>query len=170
MNTVKKDIGLLNKIMRVVEKITDFCVYISGMCMVFMLIFITINIFLRQIGHSVFGLGEINGYLMPWLCFLSIPAGLRAGREIEIDVLFRRLHSNVQRKLQVMTTLITIFLFVLIFIWSTNMVMSSYKISWVTVELGLPIWPWQICLPLGMLLYALEEVGFLLRIKKGESK
>jgi len=157
MNSVKKDVGLLNKIMRVLEKITDFCVYISAMCLVFMLIFITLNIFLRQVGHSVFGLGEINGYLMPWLCFLSIPAGLRAGRQIEIDVLFRRLHPNIQRKLQVINAFITTFLFTLIFIWSIN-------------ELRMLIWPWQICLPLGMLLYALEEIGFLLRIKKGEIK
>jgi len=170
MNSVKKDVGLLNKIMRVLEKITDFCVYISAMCLVFMLIFITLNIFLRQVGHSVFGLGEINGYLMPWLCFLSIPAGLRAGRQIEIDVLFRRLHPNIQRKLQVINAFITTFLFTLIFIWSINMVISSYKISWVTCELRMLIWPWQICLPLGMLLYALEEVGFLLRIKEGEIK
>jgi hypothetical protein len=53
-------------------------------------------------------------------------------------------------------------------ILSINMVIASYKTHWVTCELMTPVWLWQLSLPLGTILYSLESIDLLRRIKKGD--
>jgi len=156
----------MNKLFKIIEKTTDISVFIAGFCMFFVFVSVALNIFLRSSGHSIFGMVEITEFLMPWLCFLSIPAGLRAGREIEIDLLFQKFSSKTQNIVQMFTTIISVVLFVFIGVWSINMVIASYNFHWTTVELKMLIWPWQVCLPFGIFLYALEKAMFLIRTKR----
>lgn len=156
--------------MRVLEKVTKFSAYVSAIIVAFFFLSICLNILLRQVGRSVFGLGEMQGFLMPWLCFLAMPAGIRLGKQIEVDVVLRRLSLNIQRASRIINAAIAATLFMIIAIFSINIVMVSYNIHWTTVELLWPIWCWQLCLPIGFFLCSLESIGLIPRIKKGEIK
>jgi len=152
------------------EKVTNVFAYIAGFCLAFMAITTTLNIFLRLLGKSVFGLDEINEYLMPWVCFLSIPIGVRVNRQIDIDIVTKRLPAGAQRALKLVNTAIVAALFIFLAVLSVNMVIANYKTHWVTCQLMTPIWVWQLCLPLGTFLYGLESIDLMRRIRKGETK
>jgi TRAP-type C4-dicarboxylate transport system permease small subunit len=158
------------EIVKFLEKVTNVFTYIAGFCLAFMFIAITLNIFLRLLGKSVFGLDEINEYLMPWVCFLSIPVGVRLGREIDIDIVTKRLPARSQRALRLVNAAIAAALFIFLAVLSANMVIANYKTHWVTCQLMMPIWVWQLCLPLGSFLYGLESIDLIGRIRRGESK
>jgi TRAP-type C4-dicarboxylate transport system permease small subunit len=152
------------------EKTTNVFTYIAAFCLAFMFIGITLNIFLRLFGKSIFGLDEINEYLMPWLCFLSIPVGVRVDRQIGIDIVTKRLPARSQRALKLVNTAIAAALFIFLAVLSVNMVIATYKTHWITCELMMPIWVWQLCLPLGTFLYGLESIDLIRRIKIGEAQ
>jgi TRAP-type C4-dicarboxylate transport system permease small subunit len=91
-------------------------------------------------------------------------------REIDIDIVTKRLPARSQRALRLVNTAIAAALFIFLGVLSVNMVIANYKTHWVTCQLMMPIWVLQLCLPLGSFLYGLESIDLIRRIIRGESK
>jgi TRAP-type C4-dicarboxylate transport system permease small subunit len=153
---------------KVLIKVTNIITYIASLIVAFIFVSVTLNIFFRSAGHSFYGLEELNGYLMPWICFLSIPIAVREHREIAIDLVYERFPQSIKSILDYFNSIISISLYIFITYWSIKLIMSSYQFSWRTVELAYPIWVLQLCLIIGFVLYALEKFFYMLYSKEQE--
>lgn len=152
--------------MHIVKRVSSWAVYGSAAIMAFVFVAVTANIFLRQLGHSIYGLEEIIGYIMPWVIFCSVPYGIHTGRQIDVDILTRRFPLGLQKRVAMAMYAVATVAFALAALAGLSLVTHSYRVHWKSCLLVMPVWPWQVCMPIGFALMALESLLFIFRIRK----
>ena len=144
--------------MRTIQRVSDLLITLSTASIAFMIVFITLNVLLRPLGHSILGIDEICEYLMPAVCFFSFPIAIRRGHNVSVDLVTSHLPPNVERKFGIFSNIV-LMLFCATMVWlGFKMVWGAFASKQVTVLLTLKTWPWQVVLPVGMLMAIVEAI------------
>ncbi len=110
-------------LLRVIETISSWSGWFSGIGVVIMAVVITIDVFLRYFfGKPLLFADDISVYCMIFITFVGAALTLKMKRHIMVDMLYKMLPRRVQLWLDVVTTFVGCFV-----IW----ILTWYTIVWV---------------------------------------
>ncbi|MCM0706292.1 TRAP transporter small permease [Faecalicatena sp. BF-R-105] len=105
---------------------------------------------------------EFTKFLFVWVMYLEISLAVRNERHIRVDFLIDKIKGKARRALDIVNCLLTIFFFVVLFIFGTQYGMS-------TVRMISPILKWSmgamyLCIPVGCFFSILFSVEKLMKL------
>jgi len=169
--SIIEDSSLLSRIDRAILIVERFFALISGIA-----IFLLILLAVRSVGGREFFEKPLSGYvdwimqLMPLIAILAVSFAMRDGTHIRMDLLVSRLRGRVLWTFELVNTLIILGLMILLtwgswahfdraFDWNAPLFSRDS-----TIDIGLPIWPAKILVPIGFGLISLrlffQALGF----------
>ena len=161
--SIIEDSSLLSRIDRAILIVERFFALISGIA-----IFLLILLAVRSVGGREFFEKPLSGYvdwimqLMPLIAILAVSFAMRDGTHIRMDLLVSRLRGRVLWTFELVNTLIVLGLMVLLtwgswahfdraFDWNSPLFSRDS-----TIDIGLPIWPSKILVPIGFSILCLR--------------
>ncbi|MBE0415513.1 MAG: TRAP transporter large permease subunit [Dehalococcoidia bacterium] len=117
---------------------------LAGILMIVVALLVTLDVFVRGVfGFSFAWVYPIAVWSLPIFIFLCIPAGVRAGTHIRVDILIRRLAPRTQSLITFVGEFFGLLLIVILtyFFWD-NMVGTAYRLEETSSHwAGFPMWP-----------------------------
>lgn len=152
-------VGQLNsKMWKVLDNATEILFKISALLMLVIILAMWYQVFARISHISTKGIVELAGFILVWLCFLSIAYGLRKGRHIRVDIIYNRMPKKIQTLFLIIGNLICV-AFSLLLTWEgLKLIRMFYEIGEVSLILHVPMYMVYIALPIGMILFAVEAI------------
>jgi len=141
----------------VVKRTTLSAAYIAGICVVYMMLGITMDVTLRFFFNMpTIWVNELCNYTLVMMTFLGLAYALSERAHIRIDVVVSRLPKGVQNWLQVISSIAFLIFTSILFFFTWDYFMASVKFGATTRTLwDPPMAPWQAFLPLGLLIISL---------------
>ena len=101
---------------------------------------------------------DITEILMAGIVFLGLAFTLRVGGHVRVEFIINMFRGRHYHLIEFCTLLLTLFLFVVIFISSFQFTQNSWVVGDVTPELLLPVWPAKLCVTIGTFLICLRLI------------
>lgn len=179
--SVLEDNSTLSKLDRNLLKIEKAFALISGLA-----IFSLMLLAVRSVGGREFFEWPLSGYvdwimqLMPLIAILAVSFAMRDGTHIRMDIFVSKLSGRVLWTFELITTSIVLILMLLLmwgswshfdraFDWNAPLFSRDS-----TIDIGLPIWPSKILVPIGFailcLRLSLQSIGYIRALIFGLSK
>ena len=179
--SVLEDNSTLSKLDRNLLKIEKAFALISGLA-----IFSLMLLAVRSVGGREFFEWPLSGYvdwimqLMPLIAILAVSFAMRDGTHIRMDIFVSKLSGRVLWTFELITTSIVLILMLLLmwgswshfdraFDWNAPLFSRDS-----TIDIGLPIWPSKILVPIGFailcLRLSLQSYGYIRALIFGLSK
>jgi len=152
--------------MHVIEKITDFFINVMAIVILFMFMSLMYNVIGRPTGNAILGVDEMCEYMLPALCFLSLPAAIRQGTSISVDLITTRMPPLMKKWVDIFGYVIVFIFAVMIAYLSFFMVADAFQSKQTTILLGFVVWQWQSVVVVGMVFTALESLGRIIKESK----
>jgi len=152
--------------MRVIEKITDFFINVMAIVILFMFMSLMYNVLGRPTGNAILGVDEMCEYMLPALCFLSLPAAIRQGTSISVDLITMKMPALTRKWVDIFGYAVVFVFTVMVTYLSIFMVADSFQSKQTTILLGFVVWPWQLFVVIGMFFAALESLGRIVTLSK----
>ena len=111
---------------------------------------------------------ELCRYLYVWSGFTTVGFAIKHGSIIKIDTLVTALPKSVRRILDVVTSLITIFIVAVLFRGGVSVVAEVVRTGQLTPAMRVPIWLVYLCAPVGYALIELRMVEHLIGVLRGK--
>lgn len=147
-------------VVRVLIQKFNYYLFLSAITFIFLAMVLTmVDTITRSLGKSVItGSIELQKYCLVIICTWCWAHTQALKGNIIIDALFERLSFRIQNILNVVTTIIALFIIGL-FSWESAewALLSFRQMEW-TLELGLPTWLFKAMMALGALLLFLQLV------------
>ena len=149
-----------------IKKVSDFFHTISAAILVFICIYIFVDIFLRLFKLPTIGdVVELTGYLNVWLVLLPMGIIFRKKQHIEVDIITTHVSPKSRMILKRITGAVSIlFCFIMVY-KGTSMVIDSYEMGQRSISWQFKIWLFQIAVPLGFLVLMFEIFFDLIGLK-----
>jgi TRAP-type C4-dicarboxylate transport system permease small subunit len=164
-------------IVRAIEKTTDkLNIGLKYLCIALLFIMMlegTVDVLGRYLFNSpLFGTYEIFGVLLPCIVLLGLAYTQAARGHISITLVLQHLSPTVQRALGIFTTLIMMFMTVLIGWHGLELSLRFLEMHKEIDTIGVPIWIPQLVVPLGALVLFLVLLVQLIEslAKRGEER
>ena len=90
---------------------------------------------------------ELTTNLFVWSSFIGAAAAAKRGAHLGFDLLVNSLPAPVRRIISALVTLLTLGMFVLLFIYSIDMIQTQMMLKQETPALGWPEWIVSLALP-----------------------
>ncbi len=94
---------------------------------------------------------ELTTNLFVWSSFIGAAAAAKRGAHLGFDLLVNSLPAPVRRIISALVTLLTLGMFVLLFIYSIDMIQTQMMLKQETPALGWPEWIVSLALPVSSL-------------------
>lgn len=149
---------------RILGYITNFAAAIAGLAILLTAFMICYEIIARSIFHSpTVWVMEISTYLLVLAGFFGMAYTMRKNGHICVDFLFSRFPRALQRGLDVLTSILALFVMYVCMTESTNYMLMSRAVGVVSPSLlRVPMWIPQTFMVIGFVLLFLEMVNHLL--------
>lgn len=149
---------------RILGYITFFAAAIAGLAILLTAFMICYEIIARSIFHSpTVWVMEISTYLLVLAGFFGMAYTMRKNGHICVDFLFSRFPKALQRGLDVLTSILALFVMYVCMTESTNYMLMSRAMGVVSPSLlRVPMWIPQTFMVIGFVLLFLEMVNHLL--------
>lgn len=147
------------RLLSYVGRFGDWSLYaFAGLAAIFlslMVVLVTVDVILREFGHTTGVAVEISGYSLAGILFMGFAYTLRKGRHIRIRVVTDRLPERIRQWLYIGNLIIALGLAVW-FLWYTGQyVIGAYNLKSVSMTpLRTPLWMVQSMMPIGFSLFA----------------
>ena len=145
--------------MNLIRKLSVAAHTMGGIILALMFISIVINIIFRKLGTSIIWVDELSGYAAVWATYLGIGFALREGRHVRVDLLTRKLPLRWQEFLRCLGDIICVVFSVLVSWKGIYLIQVSHSVMRQTLFSHIPIYLFQIVLPVGMIIFGLEAVA-----------
>jgi TRAP-type C4-dicarboxylate transport system permease small subunit len=151
------------------DKLQNFGAYLSS----FLFIALTVLIITEIIARSFFNVStmiadEYSGYFYLASIFLGLGYTFKEDGHIRINILTARLPKKVNRYVDIFAGSITLTLILFILYFSVKMVIESYKYDMVSETVSeTPIYLTQLALPVGLFIFSLAVLAFIIKKIKG---
>ncbi len=144
----------------------------SGVAIVLMVLFLLVEIILRQFKISTLCAQEFTGYLLVFVASVSLAQVLRKNRHIRITVVVSHLPQRWQKVLELVTPFLALPAVVYMAFWTFNMSITSFqRMRTAETVFETPLFIPQVFIPIGFSLFALQFVVLITeRIKKARVK
>lgn len=180
-SSVLEDLSILSKLDRKLLKIEKAFALISGFA-----IFSLMVLAVRSVGGREFFEWPLSGYvdwimqLMPLIAILAVSFAMRDGTHIRMDIFVSQLSGRALWAFELITTSIVLVLMLLL-VWG-SWAHFERAFDWnspffsrdSTIDIGLPIWPSKILVPIGFavlsLRLSLQSCGYARALVFGLSK
>jgi len=147
----------MKKIEYGIKRINDFFHTISVLLLMFIALYIFLDILMRYFKLSPIGdVVELTGYLNVWMSLLAMSILYREKRHIHVDIITSRLKPESRVKLEKITDGFTLAFCCIMIFRGIATVINSCKMGQSSMSWHFKIWPFQIVIPLGFLLLLLE--------------
>ena len=119
---------------------------------------VTIDVLLRySLGITYTGLFEIMEYTLLWMTFLPTAWLLKIDGHIKVDLLIERLDPRQKAMLNIITSIICIFLLCVLIWYGTRLTVLDVQTGLYLSTVLTPVkWPIEIIIPIGYLLLLIE--------------
>lgn len=170
---VRTDHSLLSKLDRALFKLESWLTLFGGV-VIFLLVFLaTANVLGRWIFNA-----PVNGYIdwveqaMAFFALLGIAYTQRQGGHIRMDILVGNLHGRTLWVVELISTFIMLVITCILIYGSYLHFLRAYQIGDSSLDIGLPVWPAKLVIPIALSVLALRLLlqiwGYLRAIKTGE--
>lgn len=149
---------------RILGYITNLAAAIAGLAILLTAFMICYEIIARSVFHSpTVWVMEISTYLLVLAGFFGMAYTMRKNGHITVDFLFSRFPRNVKRGLDVLTSLLSLFVMYVCMTESTNYMLMTEAMGVVSPSLlRVPMWIPQTFMVIGFVLLFLEIINHLL--------
>lgn len=144
--------------MNLIRKLSAAAHTMGGIILALLFIFIVINIVFRNFGTSIIWIDELSGYATVWALYLGIGFALREGRHVRVDLLTRKLPPQWQEFLRCLGDIVCVVFSALVTWKGIYLIQVSHSVMRQTPFSHIPIYLFQIVLPVGMIIFGLEAV------------
>ena len=142
----------------IVRKISAAAHTLGGIILGVMFLSIIANIIARELGNSMIWVDEFSGYMAVWMTYLGIGYALRVKRHVRVDLLTARLPQKWQELLRFFGDIICVVFSALITWKGVYFIEASIRSGRSTTFSEVPIYLFQIILPLGLIIFGLEAL------------
>jgi C4-dicarboxylate transporter, DctQ subunit len=114
---------------------------------------------------------ELTTNLFVWSCYIGAAAAAKRGAHLGFGLLVESLPARAQRIITGLVTLLTLSMFVLMFVLSLEMIQTQIMLKQETPALGMPEWMVSLAIPVGAIFCFLRfaQAGWI-AWQKGGSK
>ena len=149
---------------RILSYITNLAAAIAGLAILLTAFMIRYEIIARSVFHSpTVWVVEISTYLLVLAGFFGMAYTMRKNGHITVDFLFSRFSRNVQRGLDIITSILSLFVIYVCMTESTNYMLMTEAMGVVSPSLlRVPMWIPQTFMVIGFVLLFLEIINHLL--------
>jgi len=147
-------------LLRVIETISSWSGWFSGIGVVMMAAVITLDVFLRYfLGKPLLFADDISVYGMIFITFVGAALTLKMKRHIMVDMFYNWLPRRAKLWLDVATTFVGAFIIWLLTWYSIVWVQYTYKSGYTSPGiLQTPMWMPALILPIGLFLWGLQYI------------
>lgn len=139
--------------------------------LVIMTVVLGIQIIARYVfGNSLAWSEELVRYLFVWSAFLGVPYCIRRGTSIKVDQFREFLPISVQKSLAYIDKIIIFVLFLIITMFSFDVIRSTYISGQTSAAMGIPMWIVQSSVFVGSVLSMIRIFQNFLDLVKGKEK
>jgi TRAP-type C4-dicarboxylate transport system permease small subunit len=160
---------MLNKFSKFVDKCSDFGALISSIFMIFIVVLILLEIFLRTFFKtSTLISDEYSAYFFVVVVMLGLAYTFRENGHIRVSIILSRLSPKMERIFDIWTSTMAFLISSFIFYHSLRMVIDTYNLDMRADSIAeTPIFIPQIAIPVGFFIFSLQIlIKILRRIRK----
>jgi TRAP-type C4-dicarboxylate transport system permease small subunit len=153
--------NLINKVIVFLE---NLCTLLAGVSFTLLLVLIVPGTISRYLFNYPFHfVEEYSGYLFIALGFLGLSYALRKGSHISVSAGVKYLKNRTRIGLEIATTIIGIFIAIILFWYSFKFCYSNYLIKTVSSSIMMtPLWVPQLFIWIGWLVFILSLIKYLI--------
>ena len=147
-------------LLRVMETISSWSGWFSGIGVVIMGVIITIDVTLRYFfGKPLLFADDISVYGMIFITFVGAALTLKMKRHIMVDMLYKMLPRRAQVRMDVATTFVGCFIIWLLTWYTTAWVLYTYQSGYTSSGiLQTPMWIPMSVVPIGLFFFGLQYI------------
>jgi TRAP-type C4-dicarboxylate transport system permease small subunit len=150
----EKRTAMANKILISIEDVLN---YIAALCLAIIIIMVIADVAGRLFGFLIPFTNEVSSYMLVPVTYLPAAYGLRHGLHVNVEFALKWFPASVQRKLQMLTDLITLFIVILILLECWGLVLKSYSRGLVSnTMLRAPLYLPQSAIIIGLTFFTIE--------------
>lgn len=156
-------------ILTIADRASALGAAVASVLLVLMVAHTVLEILLRTVGMSTHTLDELVGYELAAMIFLGLGQALRQGALIRVDILLSRLHGRVRRAVEALGALLSLLAVVFLchyFYLAITRFLARGTLS--NSLLAVPLWIPNTIIVVGLIIFGLQLVAYLLRILAGE--
>lgn len=146
--------------------------YVAGAILCYMTLHILVEIVLRSFfDASTFIMDEMVGYGVAAITFIGLGHALDFGALIRVNLLLTRLDENgpARRVVEVLCILLTQFVVGVAIWFFAKTVIRNYERGYLSQTISeIPTWIPQACVLVGLAIFSLQLVAYLLRVLSGQ--
>jgi C4-dicarboxylate transporter DctQ subunit len=155
-------------LLRVIETVSSFSGWFSGIGVLIMAVVTTTDVFLRYFfGKPLLFADDIGVYCMIFITFMGAALTLKMKRHIMVDMFYKMLPRRAQLWLDVVTTFVGCFVIWIItwhsLVWVRYTYDSSYTSSGI---LQTPMWMPMSMIPIGLFFFGLQYIVECVKVVK----
>jgi TRAP-type C4-dicarboxylate transport system permease small subunit len=114
-------------------------------------------------GKGMFGAYTVESLLLMVLCFCSVAASWRDGEFIRMETLYRRLPERARMIADVLAILLGLSCCIALLWLSSESVITTFSDGTRAGPTSMPLWPWKLGIPIGVLFLCYEMITRLVR-------
>lgn len=147
-------------LLRIIETISSWSGWFSGIGVVIMTVVISIDVFLRYVfGKPLLFADDISVYCMIFITFVGAALTLKMKRHIMVDMLYKMLPRRAQVRMDVVTTFVGCFIIWLLTWYTTVWVLYTYRSGYTSSGiLQTPMWIPMSVVPIGLFFFGLQYI------------
>jgi len=154
---------MISRLLVSISRFGDWCFYsgavLAAISLFVMMSLITVDVVLREFGHSTGIAVEISQYLLAGIFFLGFGYTLRQGKHIRIRVVTDKIHDRARNWFYLGNSIVALGLAIW-FVWYTRLyVIDAFNMRSVSMTLlRTPLWIVQSTMPIGFTLFTIAVV------------
>jgi len=155
----------VSRILALIEGLCKAGAFLSALCMAGIVLLIIVEIFLRiAFGFSTLVSSEFSGYLLVGVVVLSLGYTLQHRAHIRITLFWDNLSRKWQTRLDIAVACTSMLITCFALYHSFLLVIDTYSLG-ITADtiVETPLWMPQAVIPVGLFLFLLQLVNFILR-------
>jgi len=155
----------MRRCIRLCERLQTLGAYLASALLLILTGLILAEIVMRSFfDRSTMIADEYSGYLYLAMVFIALGYTFRENGHIRITLLSSRFSERGQRRIDIFAATILLGLLGFILYYSVRMVLDAYRFEMVSETVSeTPIWLTQLPIPIGIALFILAVLAFLLR-------
>lgn len=149
----------------IINKLSKFSAYLSGLLIVCLVLLILTEIFLRSFFNiSTMIADEYSGYLYLASIFLALGYAFLNNSHIRINIITSRLSKKINNKIDIFVALITIFVLIFALYRTVLFTYDSYTLEMLSENVSeTPLYLTQLVMPFGIMIFILCVIYFIFK-------
>ena len=145
--------------MKVLKTISGVAHYLGSILLMFVFLAVVANVVARLTGNSMLWVEETTGYITIWAVYLGLAYTLYEGKHVKVELIIDKLSPLAKKVFAVINALANV-IFSGIICWKAIVLIQlTWQTQAQTQMLRLPIYPFMLALPIGMILFAMVAIG-----------